>query len=65
MEIDDGEPTVKRLNLLSDKPEQMTMVADRLELQEKLGQRYTNNSVKERLGGLNRELNISTKSGKQ
>ena len=50
MEIDGDEPEVKRLNLHRDGPNQMTMIADKVELKQKLGSRYSPSRVQDRLG---------------
>ena len=51
MEIDeDEEPIVKRLNVDSHERISMTMVADKVEVQQRLGDRYAADTVHDRLG---------------
>jgi len=50
MEVDDDEPQVKRLNVHDNRANQMSMVADKVEIRQRLGARYNDETVHNRLG---------------
>lgn len=65
MEVDDeeDEPVVKRLNV-DHTEERMTMVADKVEVQQRLGDRYDGDTVHDRLGAPLRNGDREERSGR-